>query len=378
VERRALIPIEPHVPRLPATAARWTPLRPRRAWVRAHLERPRPLFLAALVLSIAVHLAFSLWPQSLPETRDEAPLQATLTELPTPPTAAAIQPTPAAKPRPRTRLHVPGPIAQVLPESLASAAPALESPPVLDETPPAPEPRVAQAASEAREPPLPSAETSNKTLPPRIDLAYRVFLGTQGFYIGEATYRFEHDGNHYRIHSVGQARGLAALILHGQGKLESQGLITSAGLQPDEFALVRGAGRKREVAQFDWEAGMVSLDQDKSEALDLPTYDPLAFLWQFYFIPPTTDQQTFAIATTRKVYPYTLTREGSEWLELSSGTVETERWHRRSEDGKTDAYVWLAPKMHYVAVKLRFANTERGTVEALLDGIRVDEALARR
>src|SRR6185437_8591103 len=49
------------------------------------------------------------------------------------------------------------------------------------------------------------------SLPPRVDLAYRVFLGTRGFMIGDATYRFEHDGNRYRISTVGEARGLAAL-----------------------------------------------------------------------------------------------------------------------------------------------------------------------
>ena len=92
--------------------------------------------------------------------------------------------------------------------------------------------------------------------------------------------------------------------------------------------------------------------------------------------PPSTGQQTFAIATTRRVYRYTFVREDRETIVLPSGPVETERWHRTSDDGKTDAYVWLAPRLHYVAVKLRFANTERGTVEALLDAIRVDEAEA--
>ena len=110
----------------------------------------------------------------------------------------------------------------------------------------------------------------------------------------------------------------------------------------------------------------------RTDGLDLPTYDPLAFLWQFYFLPPTTDEQTFAIATTKRVTRYTFRREATEVLELPSGLVATERWHRRSDDGKTDAFVWLAPSMHYVAVKLRFAQTERGTVEALLDAIRVD------
>src|SRR5438105_10181034 len=57
-----------------------------------------------------------------------------------------------------------------------------------------------------------------KVLPPRLDLAYKVYLGTQGFLIGDATYRFEHEGGTYRIATVAQARGLAALVVHGRGK----------------------------------------------------------------------------------------------------------------------------------------------------------------
>lgn len=373
--------IEPHVLRLPLQIDRPRAPASTRVSGRTRFMRPRPAFVIALALSIVVHVAFSFWPEPVAVAPDEVPLQATITEMPPPPVIVATAPVAKPKPKPNaraaTRVRVPRAIAEPTVESLAQATPDLAPPPLMDEAPvlPSAMPQV-PALAEQRDLPLPPTVDPGKTLPPRIDLAYRVFLGTQGFYIGDATYRFEHHGNRYRIHSVGEARGLAALLLRGQGKLESEGLITTAGLQPDQFALVRGAGRKREVAQFDWESGMVSLDDNKSEALELPTYDPLAFLWQFYFLPPATGEQTFAIATTRKVYHYTFTREATEWIELASGAVETERWHRRSDDGKTDAFVWLAPKMHYVAVKLRFANTERGTVEALLDGIRVDETVA--
>ena len=68
-----------------------------------------------------------------------------------------------------------------------------------------------------------------------------------------------------------------------------------------------------------------------------------------------------------------VTREGDETIEWAQGEIDTERWHRRSDDGKTDGYVWLAPSLHYVPVKMRVVATNRGTLEALLDSIRVDE-----
>ena len=96
-------------------------------------------------------------------------------------------------------------------------------------------------------------------------------------------------------------------------------------------------------------------------------------MWQYYFTPPTSDQVTVSVATPRRLVRYTITREGTETIEWPHGPIETERWHRRSEDGKTDAYIWLAPSLRYIPVKIRVSNTERGTIEALLDSIRVDE-----
>ncbi len=238
----------------------------------------------------------------------------------------------------------------------------------------------AAAVAGARTAPGEASQTEAETCDARTAAAStcaQVFLGTQGFLIGEAVYRFEHDGSQYRIETVGEARGLAALLLHGQGRLESRGMITPAGLQPLEFAVERGSRERREVAHFDWETGLVTLHEDKTLALELPTFDPLALMWQFYFAPPTTDEQSFYVATTRRVQRYTATREALETIPWRDGELVTERWHRRSDDGKTDGYAWLAPSLRYVPVKVRL-NGPRGTLEALLDAIRVDEPLATK
>jgi hypothetical protein len=276
---------------------------------------------------------------------------------PHPPRRRAAPPPPPESPPTNTVTEVPEP-APIEPANIA----ALEPMPSIATGEPAPLPE------------LPLASPDVPTLPPRLDLAYKVYLGSHGFLIGEATYRFEHTGNAYHIATVGQARGLAALVLRGQGKLESRGLVTATGLQPLEFAVERGSADRREVAQFDWESGIVTLHEDKTEALELPAFDPLTVMWQPYFSPPTGDRQTFSIATTRRVTRYTVTREGVDRIEWTHGEVEAERWHRRSDDGQTDAYVWLAPALRYVPVKMRISRTMRGTVEVVLDSIRIEEA----
>ncbi len=348
---------------------------------RRRVTRQRVL-VAALAISLAVHLGLSLWPLELGAPPEIVPLSVTLKEMPPPPKPTVVAAAPKPTPKPRRKRVARTPVAPPPPLTAPAPAPAA----VVAEAAPAAEPAVVAAAPEPVVPPPPTEivappasaipELPPPELPARLDLAYTVFLGTQGFMIGDATYRFEHTGTQYRISTVGQARGLAALLIRGQGKIESRGLITPTGLQPQEFAIERGSSDRREVATFDWEAGVVTLRDQAAAPLELPTYDPLALMWQNYFSPPTSDQQSFNVATTRRVRHYTVTREGTEKIAWKDGEIDTERWHRRSDDGRTDGYVWLAPSLHYVPVKMRVVATHRGTVEALLDSIRVDEPVA--
>ncbi len=335
--------------------------------------RTRRLLLGALLLSLVVHLVVSQWPVDLPTTPESTPLTASITELPPPPTptataTAAAKPKPKPKPRQSSPINTPAPPVEAaaeatLPDTTRADAAAKEA---LDKA-------QADAAVVAEAVVTPGAATSGKVLPPRVDLAYKVFYGTRGFLIGDAVYRFEHSNNRYRISTVGEARGLAALVLRGQGKIESRGLITEDGLQPLTFRVERGGPDRVETAAFDWEAGLLTMFDGKTAALDLPTFDPLALMWQYYFTPPTADQVSFTVGTPRRIHRYTMTREATETIDWPQGKIEAERWHRQSLDGKTDAYVWLAPSLRHIPVKMRVSNTDRGTIEVVLDSIRVDE-----
>ena len=81
-----------------------------------------------------------------------------------------------------------------------------------------------------------------------------------------------------RIATIGEARGLAALVLRGQGKVESRGLITDDGLQPLSMRVERGGPDRVETAVFDWEAGIVTMHDNRTAPLDLPTFNPLSLI----------------------------------------------------------------------------------------------------
>jgi len=350
--------------------------------------RVRPALLVALALSLLLHLAWSQWSvEFTPPVVSEEPLTATLTVMPppapAPPPETAIappppvvarthppQPAPARKPQrsPPRPVIAASPSSTSVPaaRSVESAdagiagttqAPAISSAPSLDAVVAGP------PAVDAKSPVV---------LPPRLELAYKVYFGTQGFMIGNATYRFEHEGDRYRISTVVEPSGLAALFVHGRGVVESRGMITPDGLKPYEFAIERGRADKREAAYFDWDAGNVVLNGGEFTPLRAPAFDPLTIMWQPYFSPPSRDDQTFSLATTRRVARYTLSLQGEETVAWRNGEVLTQRWHEVSDDGKTEGWFWLAPSLHYIPLKMRVARTSRGTLEARLDAIRTD------
>ncbi len=335
---------------------------PRRHW---------RLLAAALALSLVAHFALTLWPVAPGRAPDEPPLAVTITELPPPPLpqppAADAKPDAPAKPRVRKTSPLVPPRPDT-PRDVAAAAPAASTEPA-PSTAPAPPPLAETVAAAA------TAIVPGKKLPPRIDLVYKLYLGGQGFLIGDATYRFEYKDNRYRIFTVGKPRGLAALLVRGEGRLESRGLITHEGLQPVEFSFERSDTGKREEALFDWDTGIVTLNDDKTATIDTPMFDALSIMWQYYFTPPGNRAVSFSLATTRRVVRYSVTHEADETLRWGAGDIATERWHRVSEDGQNNSYAWLAPSLRWLPVKMRLSNN-RGTVDIVLDAIRVDAAAA--
>ena len=340
---------------------------------RRFRERPSEALAAAAIVSLAAHVIIGALPG--PPVRGPEPvtmLSATITEMPPPPVPIATPP--AAR---RTAKRVSRPvIAAPAPETLAPVAiaeigpePSFEPAPIAALGPPPSheEPGRPGAASPSATPPL----------PPRIELVYRGFLGTQGFFIGDAVYRLEHEGDRYTITTVAQARGLAALFLRGEGRLLSTGTITASGLQPDMYTAERTSDGRHEAAMFDWAIGKVFLNDNKSAPLVPPTFDPLVVLWQFYFAPPGEEETEFNVATTRRVYHAHFRRVGVETVALPFAQVDTEVWERDGGEGNITARVWLAPSLHHVMVKVRLSNG-RITGEALLDSIRVDETVAQR
>jgi hypothetical protein len=341
---------------------------------RRFFERPTRVLAAAVAVSSVAHLVVVTLPgPALAGAEPVTMLSATITEMPPPPAPAPPKAPPVKH---RSKSVARALIAAPPSDALAPIAQAqIGSEPTFE---PVPLPQLAsqpdkQVAAASRKAPAPPAHP----IPPRLELVYRGFLGTQGFFVGDAVYRLEHEGSRYSITTVAQARGLAALFIRGEGHLASTGTITTDGLQPDIYTAERTSDGRHEAAMFDWITGKVFLNDNKTAPLVAPTFDPLAVLWQFYFVPPNEEETDFNVATTRRVYHAHFRRVGTETITLSFAEVEAEVWERDTGDGNLTARVWLAPSLHHVMVKMRLSNG-RITGEALLDSIRVDDNVAQQ
>jgi hypothetical protein len=338
---------------------------------RGFFDRPSRVLAAAAGVSLLAHaIVASLPGPSLAASEPVTMLSATITEMPPPPA-----PPPKATPKPKAKRVLKPVIAAPSSETLAPIAEAQIGPEPNFEPVPlakAPAPTDAKTAAAKEPPPSPA-----HPIPPRLELVYRGFLGTQGFFVGDAVYRLEHQGGRYTISTVAQARGLFAIFIRGEGHLSSTGTITADGLQPDIYTAERTSDGRHEAAMFDWISGKVFLNDQKTAPLIPPTFDPLAVLWQFYFVPPEENETDFNVATTRRVYHAHFRRVGTEIITLPFAEVEAEVWERDPGDGNITARVWLAPSLHHVMVKMRLSNG-RITGEALLDSIRVDDTVAQQ
>ncbi len=281
------------------------------------------------------------------EVPEAPPVLAAPTEQPTPPLEAPAE-TDESSAGTRGPTALPGPAPGKTPtQATASAAPAIP-----DATVPAP-------------PPAPEASV----LPSVVDLLYSAFWGTHGVVIGTVAYRFEHGDGRYRIETVGEGRGLIALLYPGQLKVASRGRLTGSGLLPDEFSVERGSRARHEVARFDRATGTLVLHDKDPQPLPPRTFDLLTFWLQFYFEPPAGEEVAFRVATTRSLREFRLRKSGEELLLTPLGEVHTHVWRRVGDAGDQDAVIWLAPQWHFLPVKVRLSN-RRGTVEQMLLGVR--------
>ena len=308
---------------------------------------------AALLASAALHAAVMLgmpWRIAAFEPDAGANYEVTLWSAPV---EAASPTSPAAAPaRARSRARPPA----VLPHDALAALPGSPSD-AGDEPPPpllAPPDIIALAQPAAPVKALEPAAFPVEALPGAIAIEYQL---TSAFADGRATYRWEREGDNYRIRGEAAAEGFFTLFLEGQILQESRGTVGPAGLRPERFSEQK-PNSSEEGLTFNWPGRTVTFErkgESRTGPLEDNTVDWLSMIFQLAHVPPTSGVLEMQVFTQRKMYRFRLQVLGVEEIDIPLGRVRA--LHLRHEDPARSAEavdVWLGVDQHYLPVKLRY------------------------
>ena len=315
------------------------------------------ILFAALAGSLSIHFValFGVDHGLFGEPPERPPLQAELRApppLPAPPAPAASAP-PAARPlKPKPEKLV----------AAKAAAPVVEAVTEIAE----------KTVSTASDPvPLPLAPAAvDAVLKGSGRLAFVVVKESLGMQIGRAVHRWEfaEDGS-YRLTSMIETSGLAALIRPLRQQYESRGRLGPRGLQPDSYQTWRNGKANGQNADFDWSTAEVHLQRHDSVQRIAPgTQDLLSLNYQLPYLPAPENGSTIGVVTGRKYEHYNIDSLGEEEIDTPAGRFRT--LHLRAA-GETLTEIWIALDHQRLPVKIRFTDKKGESYQQLATEIDV-------
>ncbi len=215
------------------------------------------------------------------------------------------------------------------------------------------------------EAPLP---VTSPELPANGEIRYVVQRGDPPLLIGTAVHRWQMGEGRYRIDSVMETSGLAALVRAVRVETESSGRLVVDGLLPEHYLsrrIERGRSREERV-DFDHAAGLARFAAGSTAPLPAGTQDLLSFNYQLGWLARTGEM---SIATGRRIGVHWLELLGREWLETPARPIWT--LHFRAT-GETTTEVWLAPDEYLLPVKILHIDKKGERFEQVLEAIRLD------
>lgn len=336
----------------------------------------------ALLASLAIHLAtlagLTLRFEHL-ELSETSPLAVRI--LPLAPIAEPDAKTAPAPPKRKSK-PLPKAVTATPPPVLLPAEPVGPTPLPSESIATAPSPGTtatgdqAQARTE-RTPPESSANGRSAeppvAFPKSIELEFDIAKNDKEGTVGRIVHRFERDGTHYVIRSVSTAAGIAALFATGRYVQESRGILTSHGLQPEQFMVRRGRVERSETADFDWTTSRATVSADgnvKEWTLEAGAQDQLSYLHQLSFLIADPSLSTMMVTNGRRFYSVRIEILGRETVATGLGPVIALQVRGQLE-GKSRMDVWLAPDYGNLPVKVRIRDHRGEELEQVLTAMKV-------
>lgn len=348
---------------------------------------------AAVLISAALHAMVITGAHiMLPDSSTPPPvLTARLVPPPEPPPApAAAAPEPQSRPRPKKHSAPP-------PRHMMAVAPAQTvSPPpfTIPETPAMAEeqpPQETQVAEERAAPAPDVVAVAPPTtlvapeppplhlLPKRGRISYTLYLGTDKFEIGRTVQSWDFENGAYRIGSVSETTGLAAVLRSERRTYLSEGAVTKTGLQPRAFLMSRTRRGETEVARarFDWNAAQITwgtTDEKHEAGLPVGSQDFLSLMYQLSLAPPKGGRISVPLTTGTKFETYELDVLPEETIETPLGSLRALPLRQVRKPGAETIQIWLAMDYRHLPVRIRFFGRDgEPSGEQVANEIRLSE-----
>ncbi len=193
-------------------------------------------------------------------------------------------------------------------------------------------------------------------------IRYSIFKESLNMQIGrvEQSWEFSADGA-YRLTSMTETIGLAALLKPVRVEVESRGRMAAGGLQPEQFRTLKNGSDTNENADFDWANSAVHLSRDGSvRPVAAGSQDILSLNYQLAYLGKASEGLSMGVVTGKKYERYTLDSLGEEELITPAGTFRT--LHLRAMTDKTTE-IWIALDHHRLPVKIRFTDKKGESFE---------------
>lgn len=350
-----------------------------------HLMRNLGWFVA---LSVITHL-WIIYGVPVEMPRFDAPPRTLEARLqPAPPLAPVLPRLPEPRvhhPRPETAAKpveaAPPPPLPVISSSSSTFSLPLDAAPV--EASQAPEPVAALTAPAIEPPPVaasaadPPPATVARRLPRKGEIAYALYLGNDRFTVGRTTQVWEMSGGRYRLASVSETTGLAAVFSRQRMAYESRGKFTAAGLRPEHFTneRLRSGKTEKAAADFNWSAASAAIgNPPRSVALPPDAQDIVSFMYQLGLVPLTPGRIELPVTNGWKLERYELNIGAEEMLETPFGVLRAVPVKQVRRAGQETIELWLAPSYRWLPVRIRFYNRDgEPSGEQVVTDIRVSE-----
>lgn len=182
---------------------------------------------------------------------------------------------------------------------------------------------------------------------------------TYGIRAGEAHFKLEKPGRgRYRFSSNSRTTGLVSLFRHDE--IAEASTFTLAGdgtLKAQEYRYRQtGGDERKQVIAFDWQKNVAhSIYKGDRKTLPIPPGASDPFLAQLKLsrrVAEGMKHGNFAVVNRNELDTYHLEVKGDQKTRVPAGTFATVRVERSEPGSNRKTIFWLAPKLHYIPVKV--------------------------